>query len=140
MTGDCRITARVRSLAGTHGWAKAGVMQRGGLDAVAAHGFTCASLAQGVAFQRRTQTGGGSAHTAGPAWNAPVHVRLERRGGALTGWASRDGSVWTRIGTAAVTLPATAQAGIAVSSHADGQLAEAAFSDVVLEALVAGPG
>src|SRR5262249_27925203 len=47
----------------------------------------------------------------------------------FTGYAGFDGSNWTQLGTANLTLPATIYFGFAVSSHKPGQLATAAFRD-----------
>jgi hypothetical protein len=65
LTGDGSIVARVASLTHTHAWAKAGVMIRENLDADARHAMVVVTPSNGVAFQRRTSTGGSSAHTAG---------------------------------------------------------------------------
>ena len=53
----------------------------------------------------------------GPKVTSPQWLRLERVGAAITGYASSDGSNWTKVATTTVPqLPATAQVGLFVSS------------------------
>jgi len=48
---------------------------------------------------------------------------------------SADGTTWTDLGTAQITLPPTALVGLAVSSVADGTLSTAEFSGWVITPL-----
>lgn len=132
VSGDVRITARVDGLTGTDGWAKAGVMIRESTAAGARHAFACATPGNGVAYQRRTVAGGSSAHTAGPLRPAPMWVRLERIGSTITASSSIDGVAWQVIRTETLALPATALVGLAVTSHRDGTLCTATFSQVTV--------
>lgn len=127
LTGDGDIVVRVASFSGAHAWAKAGVMMRDGTAANAAHAFACVTIGNGAAFQRRSASGGASAHTAGSTNGAPRWLRLSRRSQVFTAAESADGSTWTTIGQATITMGATIQVGMAVTSHADGQLATAVF-------------
>jgi regulation of enolase protein 1 (concanavalin A-like superfamily) len=134
VTGDVRIVARVTAVSNTDAWAKAGVMIRESNAAGASHAFTCLTPANGVAFQRRLSAGATSIHTAGPQVPAPYWVRLERIGDVLIGSCSPDGATWTEIRRETVTLPATALVGLAVTSHADGVLCTATFTNVQITA------
>jgi regulation of enolase protein 1 (concanavalin A-like superfamily) len=134
VTGDVSITARVISVSDTDAWAKAGVMIRDNDAAGASHAFTCATAANGIAFQRRLTTGAPSAHTAGPRKSPPCWVRLERVGNTLIGSSSPDGATWTEIRRETVDLSDTALVGLAVTSRADGVLCTAVFTDVQITA------
>jgi regulation of enolase protein 1 (concanavalin A-like superfamily) len=132
LSGDGTITARVTGLHDTHIWAKAGVMIRDGLRADARHLSLFVTPARGIALQGRQLTGGESTHFAGTPGAAPSWVRLVRRGDHLTASISPDGTTWTKVGSATVTLPATVQAGLAVTSHNDGTATTATFTNVSL--------
>ncbi len=134
-TGEQReIVARVDSVENVHRWTKAGVMVRAGLTADAPHVSMFVTPGKGIAFQRRTETGGTSLTTPGPLVTAPVWLRLLVRGDAVSGWYRFGaGDVWTFLGEAtfpAATPPDTS--GLAVTSHADGNLATAQFSNVAV--------
>lgn len=128
--GDGSITARVDSVTNTNAWTKVGVMLRETIAANAKHAFMIVSPGKGLAFQRRTATGGTSTHTAGPMATAPYWVRLTRTGSTITAAVSVNGLTWTSVGTATISMGATIQAGLAVSSHVDGTVATASFSGV----------
>lgn len=130
-TGDGSITARVTSLANTHGWAKAGVMFRETLGAGSAHAFMCVSAGNGTAFQRRTAAGASSSSTSGGTGSSlPKWVRLVREGAAFTAYESTDGSAWIQVGTETIAMPPTIYVGLAVTSHADGVVCTANFDAI----------
>jgi hypothetical protein len=130
VTGDVTILARVDSVERTHYWAKAGVMIRGSLYGKARHGFMLASAGRGPAFQRRRTYGGTSVHTTGGDANPPEWVKLVRKGSTLTAYCSKDGVTWTKVASDTIDLPATAYVGLAVTSHDNGVLATARFTNV----------
>jgi regulation of enolase protein 1 (concanavalin A-like superfamily) len=134
LTGDGSIVARVASLTNTHSWAKAGVMIRENLDANARHAMAVVTRSNGVAFQRRASTGGSSAHTAGGAVVVPYWVRLTRAGNTFTAHQSANGSTWTQVGSAVtIAMGATAQVGLAVTSHDAAVTTTAVFTNVITE-------
>jgi len=130
LAGDGAITARVASLDATHEWAKAGVMIRESLAPGAKHAFVLVSAAKGLAFQRRISTGGSSASTSGGAGAAPRWLRLTRASSTVTAFASSDGTSWTKIGSASISMATDVYIGLAVTSHVDGTLATAQFDHV----------
>jgi regulation of enolase protein 1 (concanavalin A-like superfamily) len=131
MTGDATVVARVGSVEYTDEWAKAGVMIRESLAAGSRHAFALVTPGGGVAFQRRTATGGATAHT-GVSGAAPVWLKLERKGSTFTASRSSTGTGWTIIGTATMSMPTTVYVGLAVSSAKGSTLATATFSDVTV--------
>ena len=135
--GDFEFTARVVSVENVHQWTKAGLMIREGLSASDRHAFLFATPAgtHGVAFQRRTTTGGTTVHTSGPFIDAPVWLRLRREGDLITAFAGASGTgPWTTIGTETLSgLASGVRVGLAVTSHVAGTLALATFDGVSLQ-------
>ena len=130
LSGDGAIQARVASLTGADDWSKAGVMIRETLSASSRHAMMVVSTGRGLAFQRRTSTGGASEHTSGGGGAAPRWVRLVRSGSTLTAFVSADGSTWTTVGSATIAMGTTVYAGLALTSHNDGALATAGIDNV----------
>ncbi|MCY7298118.1 MAG: DUF1349 domain-containing protein, partial [Ilumatobacteraceae bacterium] len=128
ITGDCDLVARVDSVNTTSPWAKAGVMLPAALQDDAAHAMTVVTGSNGVAFQSRSSVGGGSSHLAGSKSAAPRWVRMSRRGSVFSSYESTNGTTWTLIGKRTITMPATLQACLVVTSHAPGVLCTAVIS------------
>ena len=140
VSGDVTITARVASLTNTDAWAKAGVMIRETTAANSRHVLTALTASNGLAFQRRTATGGSSTHTAGPAGAAPYWVRLVRAGNVFTSYVSTNGTTWSQLATETIAMTASTQVCLVVTSHNDGVLATATFDNVSVSANVAVTG
>jgi regulation of enolase protein 1 (concanavalin A-like superfamily) len=130
LSGNGVITARVSSLTNTNSWAKAGVMIRETLNANSKHATTVITPGQGVSFQRRTSTGGTSASTTRASVTIPEWVRLERNGTTFTAWHSDNGTSWTQIGSATISMGTTVYVGLAATSHSDGVVTTAKFDNV----------
>jgi regulation of enolase protein 1 (concanavalin A-like superfamily) len=132
LTGDGSITARVASLQAVDAWTKAGVMMRETLEPGSKHAMMIASSSKGLAFQRRTATGGVSTHTAGPAAAPPYWVRLVRTGHTFSAFVSATGSSWTLVGTQTISMAPTIHVGLPLTSHREGSLATASFEQVTV--------
>ena len=132
LAGDVEIIARVDSITMANAWSKSGVMIRGSLAANAPHASAFVSAGRGVAFQRRTQTGGASAHTSGGIFAAPRWVRLVRAGTRVTAYSSSNGTTWTTIGSDTIALGASAYVGIATTSHNSSLTTDADVSSVTV--------
>jgi regulation of enolase protein 1 (concanavalin A-like superfamily) len=117
LSGDTTVIARVSSVQNTDPWAKAGVMIRETLAANSRHALMALTSANGLAFQRRTTTGGQSSHTAGGAASAPYWVKLVRSGNTFTGYKSTDGSTWALVGSDTIPMAANVYVGLALTSH-----------------------
>lgn len=129
VSGDCSIVARVTSVQNTNAWAKAGVMIREALDASSTHALVAVTPGNGVAFQRRINTGGSSSDTHLPGLVAPYWVRLVRSGNTFTAMCSPNGGTWTTIGSASINMASAAYIGLAVTAHDDTQLCTALFDN-----------
>jgi endonuclease/exonuclease/phosphatase family metal-dependent hydrolase/regulation of enolase protein 1 (concanavalin A-like superfamily) len=138
LTGDGSIVTKVSAIDTVNAWVKAGVMMRESLDANARHAFMLVSPGRGLAFQRRTSTGGASASTAGGSGTSPYYVKLTRSGTTFTAEKSADGASWTTVGTASISMTSTIYVGLAVSSHVDGIRATATFESTTLNGLPPG--
>ncbi|MBV9959843.1 MAG: glycoside hydrolase, partial [Acidobacteria bacterium] len=132
LNGSGQITARVTGLDPTDEWAKVGIMIRETLAPNARHVSLFLSASNGVAFQRRTTTGGVSEHTAGANVGAPTWLRLVRKGTRVTAYGSPDGVTWTQVG-APVTLSdlnSSVFIGLAVTSHNTDAVCAATYTNV----------
>jgi regulation of enolase protein 1 (concanavalin A-like superfamily) len=134
LSGDGSITARVATLGNENAWTKAGVMMRDGLTAWGAHASMLVSAGKGLAFQRRTASGGLSTSTAGGSGTAPSWVRVSRSGSTFSAFTSVDGTNWVLIGTDTISMGSTIKVGLAISSHVDGTLSTATFDSVTVGA------
>lgn len=131
-TGDCEIRARVVSVQNTSSDAKAGVMIRDGTAAGARHAFMELIPSGQSEFIRRTTTNGSSSFTSGGATTAPYWVRLVRSGSTFTAYKSSNGTTWTTVGTATITMNSSVRIGLAVSSRNDGTLCTGVFDNVTV--------
>jgi regulation of enolase protein 1 (concanavalin A-like superfamily) len=138
LTGDGTIVARVDAFTAANEWAKAGVMMRESLAAGSKHASMFLTPSHnGPAFQRRVATGGSTTSTGGGSGTAPAWVRVERAGNRFTASHSLNGTSWTVVGSETISMAATIQVGLAVTSHDPGSLASAAFSSVSIDATIA---
>ncbi|MFO8008656.1 MAG: PA14 domain-containing protein, partial [Candidatus Brocadiia bacterium] len=132
LSGDGEIEARVASLENTNSWAKAGVMIRESLTGGSKHAMMALTPGNGAAFQYRTTTDGSSSHAGGSAVTPPYWVRLVRSGDTLTGYESSDGSSWTEVGSATISMATDVYIGLPVTSHSDGVLCTAEIDNVTV--------
>jgi endoglucanase len=129
-TGDCTIIARVISLQNINSWSKAGVMIRESLAANAANAYVAVTPGNGVTWQYRSSTGGGTSYNNTSGLSAPYWVKLVRSGNTFTGYRSPDGVTWTPQGTNTFTIASTVYVGLALTSHDSANLATATFDNV----------
>ncbi len=132
LSGDGQIVARVVTVQNVASWTKAGVMIRGSLAANAAFANMLISAGKGSAFQYRTSAATAAAGPSTGSKTAPYWVKITRSGSTVTGFQSADGSTWESVGTATLSLGASAFVGLAVSSHDNTRLATATFDHVTV--------
>ncbi len=131
LSGDGEITARVDSLVAADQWTKVGVMIRETLDPSARFAMTMLSGSNGSGFQYRQAAGGWADWTPGDAAaRAPYWVRVRRAGNQFTSYTSVNGTTWAQRGSVAIQMGASTYVGLADTSHNDGALATATFSNV----------
>jgi regulation of enolase protein 1 (concanavalin A-like superfamily) len=138
-SGNGTVTARVVSISNTNSWAKAGVMIRESLDPGSAHAMMAVTPGNGVTFQNRPSLDTASATVntqAGIA--APRWVRLTRSGNSFTARYSSNGTIWTTLGTAEITMGANVYIGLCLTSRNVNATCTAEFSNVTLPASATG--
>jgi regulation of enolase protein 1 (concanavalin A-like superfamily) len=134
VTAAFEITARVDSVQNVQAWTKAGLMVRTSLGPDAPQASIFITPGKGLAFQRRASRGALSVSTSGPAdITGPVWLRLTGYNGNMWAYYRKNlTDPWTFIGQQALTTSSTAYVGFAVTSHADGATATAAFSHALI--------
>lgn len=129
-SGDCAIVARVASVQNVNAWSKGGVMIRESLATNAANAFIGVTPGNGLIFQYRSSTGGGSVSNIVTGFSAPCWVKLVHSGNTFTGYFSPDGANWTQVGSATFTMASTAYVGLGVTACDNSSLCVATFDNV----------
>ncbi len=126
------IVVRVADLQATHAFAKAGVMLRASLAPGAVTAILDVKPDGGVEFMTRASTNAQMQYIDGAVSAAPVWLRLGWTGSDVTAWTSSDGARWTVLCSTSLTLPATPEAGVAVTSHDRSQRATAHIDSLAI--------
>jgi regulation of enolase protein 1 (concanavalin A-like superfamily) len=128
--GDCEMYTRIESLEGTHEWTKAGIMIRESLRGNARTAYVCVTTRNGATYHRRSGTSyameGGNSNQ---EIKAPYWVKLTRKGDSLSFDLSPDGRNWSNLGAFDVSMPDRLYIGFAVTSHDNGSIAKAVFTN-----------
>lgn len=117
------------------GWMKTGLMVRTGSTEANAYagGAIMAGVfvtdTNGVVFQSRTAISGAATVDAAGAGDAPVYLKLSRRGSTITGYKSSDGVAWQQVGSQSLTLGTYVLPGMCLTSSVNGQFSEATYND-----------
>ena len=138
VSGDVEIIARLASLAGTDGEAKAGVMIRAQLTPASVHASMLGTELSGWEFRRRDTARERSFRSAGPAGHPAGWVRIVREGGLFTAYHSGDGATWTLVGSDRITMPDTVYVGLVTSSDNATTFSTATFAGVLVRRPTAG--
>ncbi|MBN2128964.1 MAG: LamG domain-containing protein [Sedimentisphaerales bacterium] len=145
LVGDGSITAKIDRLDNTGTWARAGVMVRGGLDAVVPQAHMVVTPANRVEYAHRELANGGTVGISTVEGSTPLShwVRITRQGDTVTGEHSADGVTWETIanGGSSQNVPmfGSVYIGLAVSSFNRGVPTVAEFSEVTTTGAVSGP-
>ena len=135
LTGNASIVAEVTSQTATDPWAKAGVMIKQSTTTGDPYALVAVTPANGVVMQYgfNSQVTGGS-YAFPNAW-----LKLTRTGSTFTTYDSPDGSTWTEVGSATISMATDATIGLFVSSHNPGTLGTATFANVTVTPSGGGP-
>lgn len=126
MSGDGTLITYVNSISNTDPSAKAGVMFRVDDTAASAFAGLFVTPQSGVIFAWRATSAAPAQQLVFGAIAAPVSLRLVRSGNTFVPSYSTDGINFIVLGPSQmVAMPATILAGIAVTSHDDGELCKA---------------
>lgn len=133
--GDFTAVVKVLNVAeGGSEWSKAGIMLRDTTDAGSRHVFAAGTALHGARLQWRPAADGASNDLGGDNWwRWGAWIMLTRKGDQFTLYKSEDGSVPVLVAQTTVAgFPAEAFIGLAATSHAEGDVRTAKFSDFKL--------
>ncbi|HSW02115.1 MAG TPA: PA14 domain-containing protein [Sedimentisphaerales bacterium] len=134
LNGDATMIARVVSRGtGSNEWAKGGVMIRQSTEAGSTHAYMpiTGGGGNGASFQGRLAANGGSSNSdSGTAVAPPYWVKIERVGNTFNGFISADGAEWKQLGTWTIEMADPVLIGLAVTSHASGELRTFTFDSI----------
>jgi len=133
VSGNVEISARIHSLKEVNEWSKAGVMIRESTKPGSKHVMLVATPMHGLAFQYRPEADDTSQHVEVGEFEYPVYLKMKRTGNAFSAYWSRDGRKWNEAGEIEVEMGKDVLAGLAVTSHAEGEYTEAKFTEVKLK-------
>lgn len=133
-SGDCDVRARVVSVQNTDPWAKAGAMIRESTNATSVYAMVEVTSGNGIEFQQRKITGGGTTSTVISGVTTPEWVRLVRSGNNFIAYYGADGTNWTQIGVSqAISMAATnVLMGLVVTAHNNTTNCTANFDNVTV--------
>jgi hypothetical protein len=146
MAGDGSMSCRVTDNGtGSNSWSKGGIMVRQTTDAGSMSALMpiTGGDGNGSSYQWRLTNGGGTGYTnnGGTAVAPPYYVKIERIGDEFTGSFSPDGIAWTQLGaTQTIAMGETCLIGLAVTSHAGGELRTYTFDSLGFSGGVSGLG
>ena len=138
-SGNATITARVASLQNTGSAAKAGLMFRESTATGSRSVFIGLTPASGAQWVRRSSTGGNSSTTTSTGKAAPYWVRLTREGDTITSYLSPNGTIWTQLASASISMANNYSLGFATCSGASGTPNASVFDSVSVSNTVAAP-
>jgi regulation of enolase protein 1 (concanavalin A-like superfamily) len=132
LSGDGEIRARLPSFqSGTN--ADIGVMMRDSLTAGSKEAFMGINGSGSYYSMRRTNTGGNTSSTASGSGTAPnVWVRLVRTGNSVAAYKSANGTNWTAVNTATVTMATNCYFGLCAASGATNTLNTSTFDSLTV--------
>ncbi|MGQ9523397.1 MAG: carboxypeptidase regulatory-like domain-containing protein [Armatimonadota bacterium] len=133
--GDFTAIVKVLNVAeGGNAWSKAGIMVRESTAAGSRHVFGAGTSHHGARLQWRPATDGASNDLGGDNWwKYGTWIMLTRKGDQFSLYKSEDGSVPVLVAQTTVAgFPSELLIGLAATSHADGDVRTAKFSDFKL--------
>lgn len=139
VTGDVEATVKVSSIQGLDPSAKAGIMFRQSPHQDSVHTFLTASVGKGVALERRHQIGGGTTRSGKGSVEAPVWLRLVRKGSYISAYYSEDQHNWSFLAEDSISFSDTIYIGLAVAAQEHGQTVEADFGELEIVDLGSAP-
>ncbi len=140
--GNGSVVARVASIEATGNTRQAGIAIRESLAAHARSVFLTlapqppgSSTPHRLNFTRRATAGSTPTVTTVDNVVVPEWLRLTRSGNTFTAERSEDGFTWTTVGSATVTMPSTAFAGLFVAAGSTSVMVSASFDNVAVTSL-----
>ncbi|MCW1923070.1 tandem-95 repeat protein [Luteolibacter arcticus] len=138
-SGTGTLTARVVSLQNTGSAARAGVMMRESSASGSRSVFIGLTPANSAQWVRRSNTGGNSSATTSSGKAAPYWVRLTREGNTFTSYISANGTTWTQLASANISMSGNYSLGMAACSGASGTTVASVFDNVSVSSTLPSP-
>ena len=135
VSGNFEVSAKMQSLKEVFEWSKAGVMIRESTEPGSKHAMLVATPQHGLAFQYRPEENDMSQHVEAGDFTYPIYLKMKKTGSKFAGSWSSDGKKWNEAGEIDISMGKSVLAGLAVTSHVDGELTEAKFSEVTITSL-----
>ena len=135
MSGNFEVSAKISSLKEVFEWSKAGVMIRESAEPGSKHAMLVATPQHGLAFQYRPEENDMSQHVEAGEFSYPIYLKMKKTGGKFAGSWSSDGKKWNEAGEIEISMGKSVLAGLAVTSHVEGENTEAKFSEVKITVL-----
>jgi hypothetical protein len=133
-----RVTSLLSPVDSINSAMKCGVMIRETLSAGSRHATTAITPGIGVMQLYRNSPNGSSVSSKVGGQTAPIWVRIVRNGNTFTSSYSDDGTNWSAIGTPqTITMSPGVFAGLCLSSHTSGSVADATIESPRVEDLAA---
>jgi alpha-galactosidase len=139
LAGNVSLAARVVNVENIDPWTKAGLMFRNDTTAGSAFVDLFATPANGISLQWRSSSGGQCSTSGSANLSAPLWLKLVRSGTTFIGYYSTNGTIWTSIGNATVTM-SSLLGGLELTAHNNSYLATATFDHVCTNVPVAPSG
>lgn len=132
VSGDFDRRVKVTAFTPTDPFALGGLMARATLESNSVFAASLTTPAQvGSFFYSRASTGAEAVRSGSfPANHPETWLRLARVGSSFRAYASWDGAIWTELGRANLTMPATVFLGFASSSRDASRAARVQFREV----------
>lgn len=132
VSGDFVTVSKIDSLVAEEDWAKAGLMVRESFQPDSQYFATFMAKNVGILHQHRATIGGDSNWSKVDGVETPFWLKISRSGNLFRASYSLDGAQWNVVNEANLTLSETVLIGMAVTSHKEGALAYAEFSDLLV--------
>ncbi len=131
LSGDGQVVSRISNPQNTGTSALLGVMIRDTLDTSAMYAFVGVNGAGTYEWQDRASTGGNSSTISSGSGTAPnIWVKLVRSSDTLSAYQSSDGSTWTLITSATISMGTNIYIGLADASGSTTTLNSSIFDNV----------
>lgn len=135
--GDFEGVVKLDTMIAQEDWAKAGLMIRGDEQPDSKYVSLFLTKNVGVVYQSRSAVGGGSDWSKTDGIVDPIWIKLVRAGNSYSASYSLNGSDWVLQDSVTMDMPDRVLFGMALTSHAEGSLAYAEFSNLSDSTIVA---
>ncbi len=134
-----RVTSLQSPLSTVNASMKCGVMIRETLSGGSKHAATVITPANGMDLLFRNSTGSSTLTMPVPGQIAPIWLKMTRNGNSFASSYSSDGTNWSQIGATQITMSNNVYAGLCLSSHTAGTIAEATVDNVSINSFTPAP-